>query len=49
MIIGGPRINWNEIKDKIDLAAVVTRLLGPPGPKRARPPPLVVLPVPRGP
>jgi hypothetical protein len=29
MIVGGPRINWNEIKDQIDLAAVVTRHLGP--------------------
>jgi DNA primase len=31
-----PRIDWNEIKDKIDLAAVVTRHLGPALKRRGR-------------
>jgi DNA primase len=36
MIVGGPRIDWAEIKDQIDLASVVTRHLGPALKRRGR-------------
>ena len=46
--VSGDRIDWNAIRDRIDLARVATALLVRPRPPRGRwPPPLVEMPVPR--
>ena len=47
--VPGDRIDWKDIRDRIDLAAVVTALLDRPRSVRRPPPALVAMPVPRGP
>ena len=43
------RIDWKDIRDRVDPSHVAIALLGPaPGRRGTRPPPLVALPVPRG-
>ena len=42
----GERIDWNDIKGRVDLARVVTALLGPAA-EATRPPIALALPVPR--
>ncbi len=40
------RLDWNEIKDRIDMAKIATALLGPAD-EATRPPPALALPIPR--